>query len=127
MPHKDPEKRKALHRKWIARNQGRINRRQTRYYAEHKLRFFAYRLKSAYGLSVERYSAMIGKQLNACAVCGRQMTMIKRQSDSCYIDHCHSTGKVRGLVCLRCNLLIGQAGEDTELLAKAIDYLKRFQ
>jgi hypothetical protein len=41
-----------------------------------------------------------------------------------YIDHNHTTGKVRGLLCCDCNLLLGYAKDDEKLLAKSIEYLK---
>lgn len=65
---------------------------------------------------IELYNSQEGK----CAICG-QKPSTKR---GLHIDHCHTTGKVRGLLCHGCNTAIGLLKEDTELMTKAINYLK---
>lgn len=75
-------------------------------------------LKYSYGLTVDEYTAMLLSQGGVCKVCGRT------DSQHLSVDHCHSTGKIRGLLCHRCNLLLGKALDDTTILLKAINYLK---
>lgn len=55
----------------------------------------------------------------ACDICG-----VKKDFHKMYIDHCHKTNKVRGLLCVACNSAIGQLKDSPELLKKAIDYIK---
>ncbi len=62
---------------------------------------FARNLKRDYGLSVDRYNAMLEFQGGDCAICGKPMTGRKN------VDHDHITGKVRGLLCSGCNLRLG--------------------
>jgi len=73
-----------------------------------------------YGLTVERYKAMLVEQDNKCAICG---ALFSEEDSNWYIDHCHTTGKVRGLLCLRCNLGLGWFSDDLNSLANAIQYL----
>jgi hypothetical protein len=65
-----------------------------------------------------------------CAICETHEQDVKRGPSasvetSLHIDHCHSTNKVRGLLCMNCNNLLGKANDNTNILHKAIDYLKR--
>ena len=59
------------------------------------------------------YDASDGK----CQICGTV--------EKLHLDHCHNTGKIRGLLCMRCNTAIGRMHDDPELLRKAIAYLER--
>lgn len=70
-----------------------------------------------YGLSVEDYYEMVNKQSGKCYICG----IIP--SRRLYVDHNHTTGKVRKLLCSHCNLMLGMVKESTETLEKAIQYL----
>jgi hypothetical protein len=72
-----------------------------------------------YGLTKVNYEAMLVAQGNACAVCKEPAG--KRLLD---IDHDHLTGQNRGLLCRRCNLMLGYAYEDPELLRALADYLE---
>ena len=78
-----------------------------------------YQKKSKYGLSQEEYKNMFIAQDNKCAICGRSFSDRKA-----YVDHCHETGKVRGLLCTQCNTLLGMARDSVEILGNAINYLK---
>lgn len=70
-----------------------------------------------FGLSLEDYNQMINNQQGKCAICGISDTQL-------CVDHDHSTGKVRGLLCHNCNHGIGKFQDDIKLLNKAINYLK---
>ena len=69
---------------------------------------------------------MAEKQGNACAICGDPETA-KRNGKPCWLaeDHCHNTGKIRGLLCGRRNPMIGYASHNVEILTRAIEYLRR--
>ena len=79
---------------------------------------YASYLISTYRLSVEEYNARYRLQGGGCAICKR-VSIGKRL----VVDHCHKTGRVRGLLCMRCNTAIGMLGDDIEVLARAIGYL----
>jgi hypothetical protein len=73
------------------------------------------RLKKMFGISLEQYNEMLAAQGNLCVICGSETKLV--------VDHCHTTGKVRGLLCQLCNSVIGMAREDIGVLKKAIKYL----
>lgn len=78
-------------------------------------------LQYKYGMSLFDYERLLEKQNNVCAICGQGET---RPNKALAVDHCHETGKVRGLLCQRCNTMLGGSKDNTEILAKAIEYLK---
>lgn len=77
------------------------------------------RLKKVYNLSVEEYDSLIEQQGNKCKVCE-----VSFEENWINIDHCHSTGKIRGLLCVCCNLALGGAKDDINILNKLINYLE---
>ena len=64
-------------------------------------------------------------QNGKCAICGYEF--LKGKPQNCHIDHNHTTGKIRGLLCAKCNLLLGCANDNIPTLYKAIDYLKQIE
>lgn len=74
-----------------------------------------------YGLTVEQFEAMLAEQNGACAICGRKPNYQNR-AYLC-VDHCHTTGRVRGLLCVPCNALLGNAQESEVVLESAMRYL----
>ena len=83
-------------------------------------------LKS-YGLTLEDFTERLEKQSNRCACCGSTKTFAPKRADVFVVDHDHETGKVRGLLCHRCNRGIGLLGDTVEALQNAIDYLTRHE
>lgn len=73
-------------------------------------------IKSKYGLSREGYEAMVSAQEGMCALCGERPVK--------HVDHCHETGRVRGLLCVQCNTGLGKFNDSPELLKKAVEYLE---
>lgn len=81
--------------------------------------------KSKYGVTPEKFKAMRNECGDACSICGRPETkVVKGVLYDLTIDHCHTTGKIRGLLCASCNLAIGMLQDDIDILASAISYLK---
>jgi hypothetical protein len=79
-------------------------------------------LQQKYSVELERYEEMWTAQEGACRICSGGL--LSRSKDSfASVDHCHQTGRVRGLLCHRCNLAIGQFGDDPALLLRAAEYL----
>lgn len=79
-------------------------------------------LTAKYGVTRERYEAMLVAQGGRCAICAGSEPGGKGKW---HVDHNHATGAVRGLLCLRCNAGLGLFGDDTERLAAAIAYLSQ--
>ncbi len=76
------------------------------------------RLVNMYGITLAEYNQMVEDQKSECLICHKKFEKL-------VVDHDHSTGKVRGLLCLRCNLALGQFSDDVSLLRGAIEYLNR--
>jgi hypothetical protein len=76
-----------------------------------------YKLKHLYGLTPEQYNEILEEQ-NGCKIC-------HKKSDRYHVDHDHSTGKVRGILCLSCNVAIGHFSDNLSTLQNAIAYLSK--
>jgi hypothetical protein len=99
----------------------RVQARQRAYNQAHKHEISVRRqgghLKRRYGISREDYAALLASQGGVCAICG------KPPEKTLCVDHCHATGKVRGLLCRQCNWGLGCYGEDQAALIAALAYL----
>jgi uncharacterized protein YlaI len=60
------------------------------------------------------------KQKGCCAICGKHQTILNKTLN---VDHCHKTGKIRGLLCTNCNHGLGKFYDNAEVLKVAINYL----
>jgi hypothetical protein len=80
-------------------------------------------LQRKYGLSPEQIEAMLNVQKGLCKICLVGLTVGGRTRTSLTVDHCHTSGRVRGLLCTRCNKMLGFAVDSTTTLANAIQYL----
>lgn len=83
---------------------------------------YDYMLKKSYGLSKKDYEQMLADQDGKCAICGK--TESTGRSGKLHVDHCHTTGMVRGLLCCNCNQGIGRFLDDPKLLISAAAYLR---
>lgn len=83
------------------------------------------RLKREYGISIEEYNKMYKEQNNKCGICGNKETQ-KQNGKIIHlaIDHDHDTDEIRGLLCSRCNSLLGFVDDDITILQKSIKYLE---
>lgn len=81
------------------------------YYLRHRLKRF--------GITAEQYAVFLEKQEFACAIC-----RMKFEKALC-VDHDHASGRVRGLLCSQCNLVVGNSKEDRRVLLSAINYIAR--
>lgn len=77
------------------------------------------KLARSYGLTVEEIDARWEQQGRACALCRREVPFV--------IDHDHDSGRVRMLLCYRCNVGLGFFGENPARLREAADYIERFK
>lgn len=103
---KNPEECKNAVTKWVLESPARNSE-------SHKKS----NLKKNYGLTLEQWGDMLSNQKGCCAICSCSMT-------SPNVDHCHETGRVRGLLCATCNGGLGMFKDCVPLLEKAIIYIK---
>ena len=84
-------------------------------------------LKNLYGLTKNQLDFMHEQQEGVCAICDTPLSLIsgKTKKGKAHVDHCHKTGKVRGLLCTKCNTLLGMADDNIATLKKAISYLEK--
>jgi len=79
-------------------------------------------LKSKYGITADEYHALLIKQKSKCAICDKVFEDTTRATKA-HVDHCHKTGRIRGLLCNGCNLVLGHFDDDVNILKKAMEYL----
>ncbi len=75
-------------------------------------------LKRKYGITLDRYNEFLERQNGGCAICGEPPT-----TQILVVDHCHKSGKIRGLLCHKHNSAIGFLNDSPELIKKANEYL----
>lgn len=106
----DPIKHSNYQKKWRNKNPERakeINRKT--------------KLKTTYGISPEQFNNMLADQDGCCKICKSPHPHGK---GTWHIDHCHSTGKLRGLLCHYCNTGLGAFRDNLFLLKSAMEYLE---
>lgn len=85
-------------------------------------------LQYRYGVTFKEYDRMLVAQNGVCVVCGQPETRrIRGEVLRLALDHDHDTGKVRGLLCAKCNMALGCVNDDKELLLQLAIYLERNQ
>lgn len=97
------------------------------FYRNNPEKFIAANFRLRYKISIDDYNKLLKKQNNVCALCKETETLydpkIKKQR-ALAVDHCHTTGKIRGLLCRNCNVGLGCFKDNVDLLDKAKEYLK---
>ena len=81
-------------------------------------------LQRRYGITQQDYEVMIVEQNNQCAICNATEPGGRHNSGYFVVDHCHTTGKVRKLLCNNCNTALGLVGDNTQTLQSMIEYLQ---
>jgi hypothetical protein len=83
-------------------------------------------LNKKYKLTPEEYKRILDEQKGVCKICGKKQEKwwVSELNGGLSIDHHHSCGRVRGLLCSNCNTAIGLLCEDTKIMRRAIQYIK---
>ena len=79
-------------------------------------------LQHEFGITLREYENLLKRQNGKCACCGANNPGNNRTRFA--VDHSHQTGKIRGLLCFRCNVTLGHCNDDSDILQKLIDYLE---
>jgi len=109
VPYKDPEKRREYQRK-----------KWKQYSKRNPEKIRAKNFKDRYGIGIEEYEALKDQQDGKCGICGTTGHVL-------YVDHCHDTQKIRGLLCHKCNTGMGMLQDSIEVLNKALRYLEKHE
>jgi len=114
------ENKRQGHLRWLQLNGDSVRK----YGKAGKRRRLARRLWRDYGITLQNYEALLAAQNNVCAVCYKKETA---RSKSCRlsVDHDHTTGLVRGLLCGRCNTALGMTSDSIDIILRLVDYLHR--
>jgi hypothetical protein len=115
-----PSDRTEYFKEWYEDNREKVIERTKEYGRRNREKRKRAQLKHVYGITLEQYDEMRLSQNNTCAICGKE-----EQLKYLAVDHDHVTGKVRALLCQKCNRAIGELQDDPELVRKAADYLER--
>ena len=82
-------------------------------------------LRKEFGIGLDEYNAMLEKQGGVCSICKQEETTVRAgRVMSLSVDHCHETGKIRGLLCNSCNRALGKFKDSIEHLLAAASYLE---
>lgn len=82
-------------------------------------------LKRMYKISIEDYENKLTEQNHKCAICNQENTYDRYGVLA--VDHCHVTNKIRGLLCYKCNVGLGNFNDNIQLLNSAINYLTKYK
>lgn len=107
-------KKAEYHKEWLSNPETR--ERVTKYKR-------LWHLCRTYDITPEQYEAKEEAQKGICKICERQVVVGGGNSKGFHLDHNHSTGQVRDLLCLNCNHMLGNAVDDPEILRKGAAYL----
>jgi hypothetical protein len=122
------EKYRPARERWLIENRDRINAEHSANKEKHSYISWVQRLRRVYGITVEDYDAMLSAQNFSCFICKTTDPGAVGNRDSgrkvFAVDHCHESGKIRGLLCHRCNKGLGHFLDDRENLMRAADYIK---
>ena len=99
--------------------------RKARWRQKHSEYAKNYHRAMRYGITPERVALMLKYQYNKCKICLKEFMPANKRGNYC-IDHDHATGKVRGLLCRKCNLAIGALSENAFIFARAVAYLHHY-
>ena len=84
---------------------------------------YASHVKRNYGITIKEFDMQVHVQKNRCAICSTEF-IHDAMTTKPVVDHDHETGKVRGLLCRKCNQGIGNFGENREVMKRAIEYVQ---
>jgi len=116
------EKNKKAINQYYENNKEQINSKSKEWHENNKEKVAAQNRKKKYGLSSETYNKMLEEQNNECKICLTSFTTL--ETLAIHVDHCHTTNKVRGILCRNCNAGLGHFKDNTKTLTKAINYLQ---
>ena len=134
---RNPEHRKQYQKDYYLKNKERLLKYRKNFYEENKeiaierSKTWAENnkrqrkhnvLKSTHGITIDDFEKMLEDQDYKCSCCSTEHSSLNK---GLFVDHCHTSGKVRGLLCPSCNSALGYAKDNIETLANMIKYLQK--
>ena len=111
--------RKDYQRKWIAANREHVRAQKKAHKEANEDKYRDQEYQRRYGIGLKQYNEMMQEQEAACLLCGHSP-----DDERLYIDHCHDTKAIRGLLCCQCNAALGMLRDNPVLMRKAADYVE---
>ncbi len=109
---------------WRKNNREKYNKAAVEWGKNNPDRRHLHEIKRRYGITEQEYNDLLAKQGYKCALCDtKHDTSVKK--GRLFVDHCHKSTDVRELLCSSCNSMLGYSKDNPELMAKAIEYLKK--
>lgn len=118
----NPEKVREINRRWIEANPEKARKAVRRWHENNPEKRREHKLKREFGITHEQYEQMLADQGGVCAICGADTPGVHVKHF--HVDHCHTTGAIRGLLCHSCNTSLGGFKDDPARLRAAADYLE---
>ena len=120
--HKDKSTTTGL-RSWCKKCTNESSKNYIRGMSKEKRQLFHQRknLKRSYNITPEEYTQRLEEQNSCCSICGERNNNL---SMNLAVDHDHQTGQIRGLLCANCNVILGMAKDNIDILASTISYLR---
>lgn len=115
-------KNKDKRQQYRKENAEKRNEYNKKYYLDNPDKRRNHKLKHRYNISLDEYNIMFNNQNGCCWICNIHQNELDKPL---YVDHCHDTNKIRGLLCHKCNCFIGYADDNIEKLKRAIEYLTK--
>jgi hypothetical protein len=109
---------------WEKKKRGRLATDGNRYVRRNQWRVRGMR-RGGFDFTYSDYELLWNEQRQRCAICDKPVQIIKsKEGNAAAVDHDHNTGEVRGLLCMKCNMGVGQFNDNAQLLHKAARYLE---
>ncbi len=126
--YRQPPSRKTWNNGYLTQCKSCVLERNRKSAQKNKHKVWENKLKYRYGIEAQDYKDLLKKQNGCCAICKTKNPSHKRKKSNYFcVDHCHKTGKVRGLLCATCNTALGLFQDKKENLTEAINYLNCFE
>ena len=111
----------GYNKEWRKRNKTRCRENSRQWKSDNPEKVRNNHLKRVYGITLDDYHRLLDDQNGCCAICGTDTPGGRYSTFN--VDHCHSTGKVRGLLCFACNSALGKFQDNPVLLETAKQYI----
>jgi hypothetical protein len=118
--------RKEYQRAWYFAHKEGVKAQKAEWRAANPEKVLGYARRRKYGVTSDQYQALYAAQRGTCKICkgSRPQTSPRGGQKPLAVDHCHATGRIRGLLCNKCNAGLGMLDDSIDLLRAALAYLE---
>jgi hypothetical protein len=117
----NPDKRKEQKRRHYEKNKDKIDQKAKDWYENNKERYVNNALLRKYGVTLEQYNLLREQQNFSCAICEEREDVVGKKL---VVDHSHATGRIRKLLCAKCNVGLGMLKDSPDIMERAAKYVR---